>query len=126
MVKNPYPGDVAWLDLADAARSNAARLLGCARMLLAGGSYGPSYAMGVLGLEELGKYMLCLEAAAGIAEPQQIWRSLNDHRTKLERASATIALFVADFIPEDAVRKMESLLPVSRRLRCAVCTSTGT
>ena len=90
-----YPGNVVWPDLAEAARSNATGLLDDARLLLEHGRFARAYAMAVLGLEEIGKYYLCLKAAAGLDNAETVWRQLGHHRAKLETAAVTAALFAS-------------------------------
>ncbi len=107
MGNGPYLGEVDWLALADAARRNAAGLLQDARLLYDHGRYARAHALGVLGLEELGKYNICLRAATGLEDVQQHWRNLGHHTTKLEHAAIAAVLFSSRFPSTDVVSRLE-------------------
>ena len=91
--RGSYPGSVDWMALAEAARVNSGSLLGDAEIMLANNSPARSYSMAVLGLEELGKYYMCLGVQAGIADPADVWRKLSLHGPKLEQVASAVALF---------------------------------
>ncbi len=107
MGNGPYPGKVDWLALADAARRNAAGLLQDARLLHEHGRHARAHALGVLGLEELGKYNICLRAASGLEDVQQHWKNLGHHTAKLEHAAFAAVLFSASAPSSNVVSRVE-------------------
>lgn len=110
MGKGPYPGNVDWLGLADAARRNAIAYLQDAQLFLSHERHGRAYAMAVLGLEELGKYYICLYGASGVESPQEVWRKLDHHGAKLEMAGFAAALFSGNSPPTDVVARFENFV----------------
>lgn len=104
------PGDVDWLTLADAAGRNAAALQADAALLLSSGRDARAYSLAVLGLEELGKYYLCLTVAAELAEPESVWRKIGHHGAKLEVAGQAAALFAGALPTTDVVARLEEFV----------------
>jgi AbiV family abortive infection protein len=110
MAKGEYDGSVDWGALGSAARDNAVGLLADAEALLGRGSFHRAYSLAVLGLEELGKYVMCLRALFEPGALPRVWSELNSHVPKLQNINILIALWSQSFEPTDILTQLQEVV----------------
>jgi AbiV family abortive infection protein len=80
--------------LARAAALNATGLIEDAEVLSSQGRWARSYALGVLALEEVGKFVLCVAASTWAAERADVfWTAFVTHETKLTYARTLLGIW---------------------------------